>query len=88
MSRYTFAGFLIAILLSLRLHGAVDEVRTGPVVRGNVFDVSVDAQGNRYLTGFFASSTIDFNMAVGIDAKTSAANDGYVTRLNADGSYA
>jgi hypothetical protein len=49
--------------------------------------LALDAAGNAYVTGYFLG-TADFAPAAGHDLKTSAgAEDGFVTRLNADGSY-
>ncbi|HLX60887.1 MAG TPA: C25 family cysteine peptidase [Planctomycetota bacterium] len=64
-----------------------------PIVQGTVQTLSgqsiaLDASGNRFVTGKF-SGTLDFNPGVGVDAKTSAGgSDAFVTRFNADGSYA
>ncbi|HEY3322789.1 MAG TPA: PQQ-binding-like beta-propeller repeat protein, partial [Planctomycetota bacterium] len=50
--------------------------------------MAIDTDGNRYLTGYF-SGTVDFNPMVGEDSKTAAGgNDAFVSRYNADGSYA
>ncbi|HYF51941.1 MAG TPA: cadherin domain-containing protein [Planctomycetota bacterium] len=52
--------------------------------------LAIDAAGNRYLAGAF-SGAIDFNPGTGVDLKTAACrrhSTAYVTRFNADGSYA
>lgn len=61
-----------------------------PIVQGSVSGVVIDAAGNRYIAGGAFSNTgaVDFNPGIGIDAKTVQNSDAYVTRFNADGSYA
>ncbi len=52
-------------------------------------NILLDGQENIYLTGHFNSSSMDFDPGGGVDTHTSAGNyDLYVTRFNADGSYA
>jgi hypothetical protein len=73
---------------SSRVWADDDAVAIPPAVQGNVTGVAVDADGNRYVTGSF-SGTRDFNPGVGADIKTAAnGEDLFVTRFNADGSYA
>ena len=65
----------------------------GPGLSGNTQAVAVDASGNRYVTGYF-TGVLDFNPGVGSDVKASALGRGsstrdvFVTRFNANGSYA
>ena len=69
----------------------------------NVFayDVTTDASGNVFVVGRFAGGTVggtyydgttDFNPGAGVDSRTPlqpvSYGDGYVTKINADGSYA
>lgn len=62
-----------------------------PVIQGSVNpgqSVAIDAAGNRYVVGYF-SGVLDFNPGPGLDAKSSAgSSSAFVTRFNADGSYA
>ncbi len=60
-----------------------------PIIQGAVIAMAVDASGNRYVTGHF-SGTLDFNPGVGADVKASQGTsiDVFITRFNADGSYA
>jgi len=49
---------------------------------------AIDASGNIYITGYFSGS-MDFDPTAGVDTHTSSANtDMFLTRINADGSYA
>src|SRR3990172_8564668 len=63
-----------------------------PVIQGgnNISDFAVDAVGNKYVIGYITTfGPIDFNPGVGVDLKSSIADqDCYVSRFNADGSYA
>ncbi len=59
-----------------------------PVITGGDTAVALDAAGNRYVCGQFTDAR-DFNPMPGIDAHMSAGQqDVFVTRFNADGSYA
>src|SRR5262249_18519550 len=59
-----------------------------PVIQGYASAVAVDTAGNHYVTGWF-SGTVDFNPGTGADMKTSFGDtDVFITRFNADGSYA
>jgi hypothetical protein len=49
--------------------------------------LTFDAAGNRYVTGRF-STTLDFNPGPGADSRQPNGLDVFVTRFNADGSYA
>src|SRR6185295_16438555 len=73
---------------------AFDTVATNapPVVRytnGNLGSSSlvVDSGGNRYFTGYTPSGSVDFNLGVGEDTKINPFQTGFVTRINADGTY-
>ncbi|HEY3324961.1 MAG TPA: PKD domain-containing protein [Planctomycetota bacterium] len=85
---------VLALALSLlsALHGT-EQIATSypPVIQGNAGQsqsVAVDAAGNRYVVGDF-SGTRDFNPGPGLDVKgTFGSSDAFVTRFNADGSYA
>ncbi len=60
----------------------------GAVSSGGGHALAIDAAGNRYVAGYF-SGTVDFNPGAGVDAKSSAGGtDGFVTRFNANGTYA
>ena len=51
--------------------------------------VAVDSQGNVYIGGTFTSSTINFDSTGVGDVKSKIGSaDGYLTKINADGSYA
>ena len=78
---------VVLMLVLCRFAFSLDEVATPPVVRGPVVDIAIDDQGNRYLTGSAYAET-DFNPAAGADVQTPAGGDIFVTRYNADGSYA
>lgn len=51
------------------------------------FDVRIDDNDNIFVTGEFGG-TVDFNPTAGTDNRTSVgANDAFITKINADGSY-
>ncbi len=53
------------------------------------YNVALDAMGNIYISGYFYSTTVDFDPSAGVDERTRQGNpDMVVTRFNADGSYA
>ena len=92
----TIAAGLVAALILNGLALGVDipdavANTSPPIIQGMVQSprgLVVDASGNRYVCGTF-SGTVDFNPGVGLDARTGAGNwDGFITRFNADGSYA
>ena len=92
-----FASLVFTLLTAFscgRVWALADQVASSfpPVVQGNVnsrASFAVDASGNRYIAGVF-SRPLDFNPGIGSDFKTSASNSGnaFVTRYNADGTYA
>jgi hypothetical protein len=95
MSKNNFlAGLLMACLLVLM---SVAALAANPILswvkrigdtNERVSDITIDAKGNLYLTGWF-EGTADFASDFGrSDIKTSAGGpDIYVSRINADGSY-
>jgi len=77
-------------LLALNQDGSFDSVRTfGGTGQVTILGMDMDPAGNIYLTGTF-SATIDFDPGDGSDLKTAATNAtaAFITRINADGSYA
>lgn len=81
-------------ILSVRAFALADAVAKPypPIIQGqfNSFgnSLALDSAGNRYVVGFFNAAS-DFNPGVGLDAKTpTGAIDSFVSRFNADGSYA
>ncbi len=61
---------------------------TPPIVSGAVSGMVIDAAGNKYVCGSF-SQTRDFNPGLGADVKVCFGDENaFVTRYNADGSYA
>jgi hypothetical protein len=61
-----------------------------PVIQGSAKAIAVDGDGNRYVVGdFYGTAQFDFNPGIGVDAKAClASRDVFITRFNADGSYA
>jgi len=57
---------------------------------GNVTGVATDASGNVFVVGNFTGIDVDFDPGPGTDYRNSSnyAPDGFVTKFNADGSYA
>lgn len=72
----------------LNADGTTAWVRTiGGMSTESVDGIVLDASGNIYLSGSFGSA-VDFNPTSGTDVRTAAGNaDGYLLKLNADGSY-
>jgi len=59
-----------------------------PIIQGEAFAVTIDKAGNQFIAGRFMG-TLDFNPGVGDDTKTSGGGfDVFVTRINADNTYA
>ncbi|HTL53752.1 MAG TPA: hypothetical protein VL860_14350, partial [Planctomycetota bacterium] len=79
----------VALFFNSRQLLAADAIADPYVIQGMAMDLAIDTAGNRYVTGIF-SGTVDFNPFVGADLKTSvlSSDDVYITRFNADGSYA
>ncbi len=50
------------------------------------YSVTTDVAGNVYFAGYF-TGTVDFDPSGGTDNQAGSGQDGYVTRINADGSY-
>lgn len=68
-------------------YAAIDLVGPEPAVQGRVLDLAVDSSGNQYVVGDFSGGN-DFNPQVGIDSKQASGASVFVTRFDADGSYA
>ncbi len=80
-------GTGVATLALTVLNDAVASPNS-PAVQGYVAAVALDSAGNRYITGTYGK-TVDFNPGTGADIRSSFGNqDAFVTRYNADGSYA
>lgn len=80
---------IVLMLLTIVSASGSDAVATAvpPVAQGYVQFMAIDADGNRYITGSF-DGNVDFNPNTGEDSKTSSGTDAFITRYNADGSYA
>ncbi len=85
-------GTSTATLALTTINDAVANVYP-PIVQGNLYAQSgqalaIDSGGNRFIAGSFYG-TLDFNPAVGVDAKVSSGgSDAFVTKYNANGTYA
>ncbi|HLX64117.1 MAG TPA: PKD domain-containing protein [Planctomycetota bacterium] len=87
-SRTLRISLILSAVAASTVLRAEDAVATPPVIQGYVAALAVDAAGNRYVTGSFYDAK-DFNPGVGADIKTPAGwSDLFVTKFNADGSYA
>ncbi len=76
-------------ILPLTVVGDAVANRYPPVIQGSAQAVAVDTNGNRYVTGTFTGPYLDFNPGTGLDYHACAGmTDVFVTRFNADGSYA
>jgi len=89
---FRFVLIIAAVAMSLNRHATAANAVANtypPVIQGgDIAGVSVDVAGNRYVTGNF-QGTLDFDPTVGVDLKPPAGNsDCFVTRFNADGTYA
>ena len=92
---FKLAGLLFFLLASCSPCWALsDQVASSspPLVAGFVTDFAMDDSGNKYLVGGFLG-TVDFNPGVGADIRTASSvgpynYNTYITRYNADGSYA
>ena len=83
-----FAGLLITLSCAVFSANASDSVASAPIIQGSVSGLALDANGNRYVTGSFYDAR-DFNPGLGADVKTPIGwTDLFVTRFNADGTYA
>lgn len=49
-------------------------------------DMALDASGNVYIAGYYYG-TVNFDITGGVDSKTAPSQKGYLTRINADGTY-
>ncbi len=89
----TFVIGLLAFVSAGRAWALSDAValQNPQIVQGSSTahgDLAVDAAGNVYLTGSF-QGTVDFNPGVGGDFRTaSGTSDAFITRFNANGTYA
>jgi hypothetical protein len=102
-ARLPFLGVSIILVFSLVVSLTITDPQTAHAVplpayrytktfdssAGNVQpnSVATDAQGNVYVAGYF-SDTIVFDGTSGSDSHTSANNDTFLTKYNANGSYA
>lgn len=60
----------------------------GGVSSDFAYGVATDAAGNVFVGGEFLSSTVDFDPGPGVvNRTTSGSYDGFLLKLNADGSY-
>ena len=58
-----------------------------PLIQGESQDLFIDKEGNRYICGSF-TGTRDFDPTTNVDIHIAGSDrDGFVTRLNADGTY-
>jgi hypothetical protein len=85
----TAAGAGSAFLTKYNANGSYAYTRTFDAGFGNAFGYSVitDTSGNIYLAGNF-SGTVIFDGVGGSDSQTGVGNDAFLTRYNANGSYA
>lgn len=83
-------GIICVFALMLLGARAFDAVATSypPVVTGKVLNVATDGSGNRYVCGSYFGFNVDFNPEGGTDLRSDASDDAFVTRFNADGTYA
>ena len=89
----TITGFLaIFLLLGMSACSEDDSVSQFVYAAGGAggdfcYAVAVDGSDNMYLTGYF-SETVDFDRGGEIDSHTATGSyDGFLTKINADGSY-
>ncbi len=78
---------LFLVILGARFAWA-DTVLPRDVRSGPIFAFNRDDAGNTYVVGRFTGTMFDLNPFVGEDNRTSRLEDVYVTRFDADGSYA
>lgn len=85
----TSAGSLDGAIIKINADGSYGGTRTfGSTDADRPHEVRFDSLGNMYIIGKFRL-TVDFDPGVGVDNKTSAGNyDAFLTKFNADGSYA
>ncbi|MBN2015355.1 SBBP repeat-containing protein [Candidatus Dojkabacteria bacterium] len=85
---YTYPGYTspwtpIIPIVSNQIHtfgGAYDDIGS---------DLAIDIYGNKYITGYFTGSNVNFDDTGGKDLHSSnGGTDAFITKYNADGSYA
>lgn len=86
-------SILLFVCAGLTAQAATDLVANPfpPIIQGSPssddgLGVAIDPIGNKFVVGSFLGVR-DFKPSVGIDERTSAGLDGFVTRINADDSY-
>jgi len=88
---YRNANSIDFFYLKLDSNGQLLWVYTSSEAAGNeyIYDLALDSQNNLYIVGYFTSTGIDFDPGAGSDVRSNlGSHTSFVTRINADGSYA